>query len=460
MIPIIILSITGILLLYAGFLKNKKILVPIAIAGLFSALVSTLMLWNHPTSYFNDMMHHDNFSVAFSASLIFTTILILLFADSYFKDVQKNIAEIYTMILFSLTGAVVMTAFSNIAMLFIGIETMSIPLYILAGSKKFSIRSNEASFKYFILGSFATAVFLLGVTLVYGATATFNIHAIADYISANPGNIHPMFYTGLLFIIISFAFKIGAAPFHFWVPDVYEGSPTLTTTFMATVVKTASIAAFYRFFSVSFSGISEFWQITIWGIIVLTLLVGNLGAIRQEGFKRMMAYSGISHTAFLLLPIISLNVFSAGSILFYSVIYSAASTAIFGIFMHIKNNIHGKGLNEEFNGLAKTNPFLAFILVVALLSLAGIPITAGFFAKYYVLLSAIKSGFFWLAIISIIFAVVAVYYYLQIVISVYFKQGAIPTLPSDIVYKTSLIISLIIILLLGVYPALLMGLKV
>lgn len=460
MTPIIILSITGILLLYTGFLKNKKILVPIAIAGLLAAFVTTLMLWDRPTSYFSDMMHHDNLSIAFSASLIFTTILILLFADLYFKDVQKNIAEIYTMIFFSLTGAVVMTTFSNIAMLFIGIETMSIPLYILAGSKKFSIRSNEASFKYFILGSFATAIFLLGVTLVYGATGTFNIHVIADYISLNTGKIPPMFYTGLLFIIISFAFKVGAAPFHFWVPDVYEGSPTLITTFMATVVKTASIAAFYRFFSISFSGISEFWQTTIWGIIVLTLIIGNLGAIKQAGFKRMMAYSGIAHTAFMLLPIISLNEFSAGSVLFYSIAYSVASTAIFGILMLVKNNIKGKGLIEEFNGLAKTNPLLAFLMTVSVLSLAGIPLTAGFFAKYYVLLSAMKGGFILLAVIAIIFAAVAVYYYLQIIIAMYFRHGVFEKIPSNMAYKISLIASLIITILLGIYPALIMGLNV
>lgn len=457
--PVIILTITGILLLYAGFLKNKKILVPMAVTGLVTAFVFTLLVWDHPTSYFNDMMHHDNFSVAISAVLIFTTILIFLFSGHYFRGVGKNLAEIYALMIFSLVGAVVMTGFSDAAILFISVETMSIPLYILAGSKKFSIRANEASFKYFILGSFATAVFLLGVTLVYGASGAFNIHDIADYISRQNGKIPPMFYTGILFIVISFAFKTGAAPFHFWVPDVYEGSPTLTATFMATVVKTAGVAAFYRFFSVGFSGLQDFWQYTLWGIIVLTLVIGNFGAIRQQGFKRMMAYSGIAHTAFLLLPVIALNNLSASSILFYSIAYAAATTTAFGIFMLVKNTIKGNGLIAEFNGLLGANPWLAFFMAASMFSLAGIPIAAGFFAKFYVLSSVVQSGFIWLAVIAVVCAVVSVYYYLQVIIAICFKKGIEQPVICDYPYKISLLISLIITIVLGVFPALITGLE-
>ncbi len=457
--PLIILTITGILTLYAGFFKNKKLLAPLAIIGLLVALVFTLLLWNHPASYYHDMMHNDNFSIAISVSLICTTILIFLFSNHYFAGVEKNLAEIYALMIFSLIGAIVMVGFSNVAVLFIGIETMSIPLYILAGSKRFSVRANEASFKYFILGSFSTAIFLLGIAFVYGASGTFNIHEIAEYIKTHNGTIPTMFYIGLLFIIVSFVFKVGAAPFHFWVPDVYEGSPTLTTAFMSTVVKIASIAAFYRFFSISFIELIPFWQHTIWIVIVCTLIIGNLGAINQQGFKRMMAYSGIAHTAFLLLPIITLNSLSAPSILYYSIAYSAATIAAFGVFMLVKNTVHGAGNIDELNGLSSSNPWLAFFMAVSMFSLAGIPIAAGFFAKLYVLSTAIQSGYLWLSIIAIIGAIIAVYYYLQIIIAMYFKKGIIQKVSFDLFYKTSLIISLIITIILGVFPALIMSLS-
>ena len=246
MSALIFTIVLGIIVLYLGFVKNKAILSPVAVAGLVVSIILSVKDWGLGSKYFHDMIIFDNFSIAFNISMIIVTILIFLFGIDYYKRMEHHVAELYALMIFALTGAFLMTSFSNLIMLFLGIEILSIPLYILAGGKKTSYRSNEASFKYFMMGSFATTIFLFGIALVYGASATFYLPEIKTYIAQFNGHLPPMLMVGLLFILIGVAFKIAAAPFHFWSPDVYEGAPTLVTAYMATVVKTAGFAAFYR----------------------------------------------------------------------------------------------------------------------------------------------------------------------------------------------------------------------
>jgi NADH-quinone oxidoreductase subunit N len=306
--------------------------------------------------------------------------------------------------------------------LFLGIEIMSIPLYVLAASKKKDIRSNEAGFKYLIMGSFASAFLLFGIALVYGASGSFDIAAIQRYISTHANSLPLFFYAGVLFILISLCFKVSAAPFHFWAPDVYEGSPTLITAFMSTIVKTAAFAAIMRLFLIGFSGMNEVWNGTLAVVIALSLIIANFSAAMQNGVKRMLAFSSISHAGFMLMVILA-NVrsnISVDAIVYYSLAYSLGSIAAFGILYNVTRLRDDR--IDAFNGLATRNPGLALCMTVAMLSLAGIPVTAGFFAKYFVFTTMIGTQYKWLLILGVITSAVGAYYYLRVVIAMYFKD--------------------------------------
>ena len=455
MLPFIVLAVLGVILLYAGLTKNNKILVPIAVGGLLLTLGLLFRTWGQPHSYYNQMVLIDNFSIAFNAIAIVTTILILLLSVYYFEGVREHIAENYALMVFTLFGVFMMTSFSNIVMLFIGIETLSIPLYVLAGAKKFSLRSNEASFKYFLQGAFSSAILLMGIALVYGATGTFDMHAIANQVANGFEAIPGILYIGLILMLMGFAFKVAIMPFHFWTPDVYEGSPTLVTLFMATVVKTAGFAAFYRFFQIMVP-VGPVWQEIMWVLTALTLIGSNLAALNQQNMKRLLAYSSISHSGFMLIAVMAMSKLSPGSILFYACAYSFASITIFGILMRVKNYKQSVGTVDSFNGLAKNNPFLAAAMAISLLSLAGIPVTAGFFAKYYIFVTAIQNGFIWITVVGVVAALIGVYYYFRIIVAMYFKEGDTEKLELTPLFKAVIFITTLITLILGIFPGLLM----
>jgi NADH-quinone oxidoreductase subunit N len=312
---------------------------------------------------------------------------------------------------FALTGAFLMTSYSNLIMLFLGIEILSIPMYILAGGKKASYRSNEASFKYFILGSFATAFFLFGIALVYGASASFYLPEIKSYIAQFNGHLPPLLLVGLLFILIGVAFKVAAAPFHFWSPDVYEGAPTLVTIFMATVVKTAGFAAFYRLLGMGLLPLPESIDKALWVMTALSLLIGNLTALKQANFKRLLAYSAIGHSGFLMLAMLSQHNSSGSVLLYYTFVYSLATVPLFIIFIMLKRASNGLETVQIFQGLFREKPWIAAITTILLMSLAGIPLTAGFMAKYQVFVLSISQGYLSISVFAIVMAIIGVYYY-------------------------------------------------
>jgi len=415
MSALIFTIVLGIIVLYLGFTKNKAILAPVAIAGLGVSLILSIKDWGLGTRYFHDMILLDNFSIAFNISMIIITILIFLFGVDYYDSMDFHVAEHYALMLFALTGAFLMTSFSNLIMLFLGIEILSIPLYILAGGKKYSYRSNEASFKYFMMGSFATAIFLFGIALVYGASATFYLPEIKTYIAQFNGHLPPMLMVGLLFILIGVAFKVAAAPFHFWSPDVYEGAPTLVTAFMATVVKTAGFAAFYRLLGMGLLPLPVQLEKALWVMTWLTLLIGNLGALKQTNFKRLLAYSSISHSGFIMLAMLSQHNSSASVILYYTFVYSLATVPLFIIFILMKRASDGLEELSIFRGLYKEKPWLAVFAIVLLMSLAGIPPTSGFMAKYQVFVLSISQGILLTTIFAIVMAIIGVYYYFFVI---------------------------------------------
>ena len=416
---LILTTILGIIILYLGLTKNKTILAPTAIAGLLVTLFLSFKDWGLGSSYFHEMVVFDNFSVAFNISMIIITIVIFLFGIDYYKMMELHVAEQYSLMIFALVGAFLMTSFSNLIILFLGTEILSIPLYILAGGKKFSFKSNEASFKYFLLGSFATAFFLFGIALVYGASATFYLPEIKTYIAQFNGNLPPMLLIGLLFIIIGVAFKVAVAPFHFWSPDVYEGSPTLVTAFMATVVKTAGFAAFYRLLGIGLLPLPVSLEKALWVMTGLTLLIGNLVALRQSNFKRLLAYSSIAHSGFIMLAMLSQHSSSASVILYYTFVYSVATVPLFIIFILVKRASNGHDHLAAFQGLYRKKPWIAVFMTILLMSMAGIPPTAGFLAKYQVFVLSISQGYLAISIFAILMAIVGIYYYFNVVREVF-----------------------------------------
>ncbi len=446
---LILLSSLGVIALLAEIFSFKKLLYPVVVLGLLITLIVNLSDWGFDVTYFK-MMRYDDFAVTFSSVLIGITFLWFIMSEGFFKE-ESSITDHYALIIFALTGGIMMVSYSNMAMLFLGIEILSIPMYVLAASKKDDVASNEAGFKYLIMGAFATGFLLFGITLIYGATASFDLPTIADFVALHKSTIPAMFYIGVLLMLVGMAFKVSAAPFHFWAPDVYQGAPTPVTAFMATVVKTAAFAAFLRLFSTCFVNVSEVWINVIWVMAALTLLVGNITAIVQSSTKRMLAYSSVAHAGYMLLALLAMNQYSSSSILFYTLAYSIGSIASFGV-LSIVVDAHGNDTVHSFNGLAKSNPLLAVAMTVALLSLAGIPPTAGFFAKYYIFTTAFQSGYGWLVLIAILASLIGVYYYFRIIIAMYFKQGSETKIGISTNHKLLFIITILLTIALGLMP--------
>ena len=446
-----IISGLGILAMLAEIFKFKRLLYPIVLLGILAAYAANFMEFNNNMSiqYFNNMIRFDNVALAFSGVIIITAFFWFILANDYFNN-ETSLADHFSLVLFAITGGLMLTAFSNMTTLFLGIEILSIPLYVLAASKKNDIKSNEAGFKYLIMGSLASAFLLFGIALIYGATGTFDIMVMRSKISA--GNLPMFFYAGVIMILVAMCFKVSAAPFHFWAPDVYEGSPTVITALMSTIVKTAAFAAFMRLFLIGFGGINETWSLVLSFIIALSLIISNITAASQSSVKRMLAYSSISHAAFILMAILAVNAqFSVQAILYYTLAYSLGSIASFTVLYQVSKN--GDTSFEAFNGLAKRNPMIALGMLIAMLSLAGIPVTAGFFAKYFIFTTLMASPFKWLLILAVLTSCVGVYYYFKVIIAMYFKKPHTEEpLQIDSSHAMLLCITSVITIVIGLLP--------
>ncbi|HWY10010.1 MAG TPA: NADH-quinone oxidoreductase subunit N [Bacteroidia bacterium] len=452
---LLIISGLGILAMLAEIFKFKKLLFPLVLLGVLAAYVFNFMEWNNPLNIaaFDNMIGFDKIALAFSGVILATVFFWFIMANDYFEN-DTNMVDHVSLVLFAVVGALMLTAFKNMTTLFLGVEIMSIPLYVLAASKKKDIKSNEAGFKYLIMGSFASAFLLFGIALIYGATGSFDLMQIQAAVSNHAaGGMPVFFYAGVIMLLIAMLFKVSAAPFHFWAPDVYQGSPTVITALMSTVVKTAAFAAILRLFLIGFSGVSEVWSTILPIIIALSLVIANFSAAMQINVKRMLAYSSISHAAFMLMVVLA-NVRSnatLGALLYYSLAYSIGSIAAFGVLYNVTKK--GDESFDAFNGLGKRNPLMAACMTIAMLSLAGIPITAGFFAKYFVFAIMIGTAYKWLLILAILTSAVGVYYYLKVIISMYFRTSAeTEEVHIELSQKTVIILTTIITLALGLVP--------
>jgi NADH-quinone oxidoreductase subunit N len=472
MLPIVLLSVFGIVNLFLGFMRSNRALLPFVLVVLALVFGLNLLDWNHAGSlgglfdspYISQMLTVDNYSVAFSGIVLLTALLLVPFSNSYVAAGEPNLAEYYSLLLFSLVGAIMMVSYNHLIMLFVGIEILSISMYCLAGSNKRDVRSNEAALKYFLQGAFATGILLFGIALLYGATGTFQLSDLAAAIAA-PANqtLLPMLYVGVLMMVIGICFKVSAAPFHFWTPDVYEGTPTFFTAFMSTVVKTAGFAAFLKLLVVALPAASPVWLPTIAAMCVLTLLLGNIGAAVQTSAKRMLAYSSVSHAGYLLLGLVAgqgqLSGPAAQGIFFYSLAYSVATVAAFGVLKLVSDQRQREDY-AGLAGLARTNPLLAFVLTVAMLSLGGIPLTGGFFGKFFIFM-AVAPVNIWLVVFAVVMSMVGIYYYLRPVIAMYLRPaepGNEAPIVVDGFQSFTLVLLAVITLVLGILPGFLSGL--
>ncbi|MFN4146318.1 MAG: NADH-quinone oxidoreductase subunit N [Runella sp.] len=463
MLSIVLLSIFGLVVLFLGFQKSKNILLPATLMFIGIALVANFLPWNDaPSLYFKDMLFENRLTMSFSGIVLLSAFLITALTRGFVNEEAAQPAEYYAIMLFSLIGALMMIGFENLIMLFVGVEILSVSMYLLTGSDKRNLRSNEAALKYFLMGAFATGIMLFGIALLYGATGSFNITTLKAYILTNtsPSNL---LYMGLLILLIGMLFKVSAAPFHFWTPDVYDGAPTIFTAFMSTIVKTAGFAAIYRLLSNSFGGIYQFWWLTVAVITILTLLAGNITAVYQQSFKRMMAYSSISHAGYLLLSLTALTASSEKALVFYSLAYSLATISAFGVMIAVSQEAtvssERKDYFEIFNGLGKRSPFLAFVLSVSMISLAGIPLTAGFWGKFFIFSSVIERDLSWLLVIAILMSAVGIYYYFRAIIAAYMREGEMSPIKIGAFYRIVLIATTFISICMGLLPDILLKLS-
>ena len=444
----------GVLCLLFEIFNFRKAIVPITIVGLLAILGITFTEFNTPASYYNNMIVVSKFSAAFSALFIILTVFLVAMAHDFYEDHQTKISDFIAIKIFMLAGAVAMVSFGNLAMFFLGIEILSISLYVLAASNRMNVKSNEAGMKYFLMGSFASGIILFGICLIYGAMGTFDVAEITDW--SRSAELPIWFPIGIAMVTIGMLFKIAAVPFHFWAPDVYEGSPALTTATMSTLVKVVAVATLYKLLTAMNADISDAFINIIIVISIASMTVGNIMALKQTNVKRMLAFSGISHAGFMLMALLSIST-SAASLLYYATAYSLSGIAAFAVILYVCKNRNNEDI-ANFNGLGKNNPLMAAVLTASLLSMAGIPIFAGFFAKLVLFNQTIEAGYLVVVIAAVINSIISVGYYFKLILAMYSKEPNEETAKTPFVFYAVAVVSILLNIVLGLFPSMVLDL--
>jgi len=454
MSTIIAIAVLGIICLIAEIFNLRKAIVPVTVIGLLAILGITVAEFNVTESYYNNMIVVNRFTVTFSSLFILLTVFLVTLSHNFYKDRPSKLSDFVAIKIFLLLGAVAMVSFGNLAMFFLGIEILSISLYILAGSNPVSLKSNEAGMKYFLMGSFASGIILFGIALIYGAVASFDMNMI--YEASNSATTVDWFYIGVCMITVGMLFKIATVPFHFWAPDVYEGAPSLTTATMSTLAKVVAMATFFKL-NLAMNGNMNFAYETVIVIIsIASMTVGNIMALRQNNIKRMLAFSGISHAGFMLMALLNLTS-ATGSLFYYTVAYTLAGIAAFAVILYVCNGKDNENI-DNFNGLGKTKPLMAMILSASLLSMAGIPIFSGFFAKFFILNQTLQAGYLILVIAGIINSIISVYYYFRVISAMYIKEASEEAKPVPFEFYIVAVVAIGLNIAIGLFPSALMDL--
>jgi NADH-quinone oxidoreductase subunit N len=396
------------------------------------------------------MVAMDTYAIFFNLLLITGAVLTVLVSVNYLEEVQAHHGEYYVLLLCALAGMMTMACATDLITIFLGLEIMSIPVYVLAGFSRRRVRSNEAALKYFLLGAFATGLFLYGVAFIYGTTGTTDLGGIRAAWEPTPLGL-----AGVGLLLVGFGFKISSVPFHMWTPDVYEGAPTPVTGFMAVGVKAAAFAAFLRVFLVAFDVSAESVNALLWIFAVLTMTVGNVVAIAQRNIKRMLAYSSIAHAGYILVGMVAGTPSGQAAVLFYLLVYTFMNLGAFAIIILLVREGEEREEIDDLSALGYTRPALGLAMTLFMLSLGGIPPTAGFMGKFYLFRAAVESGYYWLVIIAVLNSVVSMFYYLRVVTVMYRSEPTCdlrPAAPST-AGSLALAVSAAATLILGIFPA-------
>lgn len=446
---LVAITALGVLTLLFEIVNFRKAIVPVTIIGLLAVLGLTYTEFNTPASYYSNMIVVSKFSAAFSALFIILTIFLVALAHDFYEDHQTKISDFIAIKIFMLAGAVAMVSFGNLAMFFLGIEVLSISLYILGASNRMNVKSNEAGMKYFLMGSFASGIILFGICLIYGAMGSFDVAEITEW--SRSAELPIWFPIGISLVTIGMLFKIAAVPFHFWAPDVYEGSPALTTATMSTLVKVVAMATLYKLLIAMNADLSDAFINIIIVISIASMTLGNIMALKQNNVKRMLAFSGISHAGFMLMTLLSISNSSA-NLLYYTAAYSLSGIAAFTVILYACKNKNNEDI-ANFNGLGKNNPLMAAILTAALLSMAGIPIFAGFFAKMVLFTETIASGYLVVVIAAVINSIISVGYYFKLILAMYNKEPNEAVAKTPFVFYAVGVITILLNIALGLFPS-------
>ena len=416
------------------------------------AFFASYRFMNMEIQAFSNMFVLDPFSTFFKFLFYIITALTILLSINYLKIEEVHLGEYYAFLLLATSGMMVMVSGADLITIYLGLELMSISLYVLAGFKRFEEKSTEASAKYFVLSSFSSGILLYGISILYGLTGTTNLNGIANFLSQSDLS-GPAVLLAMVLLVIGLGFKVAAVPFHMWTPDVYQGAPTSVTAFMSVGPKAASFAIFLRIFLEALGGIKENWTTLLIVLSVATMILGNVVAIAQSNIKRMLAYSSIAHAGYALIGLIVGNQDGISSLILYLFVYTFMNLGAFGVVILLrKGSVEGEEI-KDLSGLAKKNPLAALVMLIFMFSLTGLPPTAGFIGKFYIFMAAVQANLVWLAVVGVLLSAVSAYYYLRVVMVMYMQE---PEHEFDLAISPSISFALLVavgvVMVVGVYP--------
>jgi NADH-quinone oxidoreductase subunit N len=455
-VPIACVTAAGIAAMVAEAFRDPGERMPIAglgVVGLIGAAIAAYFLWDHPTTSF-DLVAADKFGLFVTCILIMVGLLSLAISGPTIDRERLPAGEYYALMLFATAGMMLMATAIDLLLIFLALEVMSLAVYVLTGIRRTSPAAVEAAFKYFLLGAFSSAFFLYGIAFTYGLTGSTRLDRIGSLVSAQAASPTPMQLLAVGLVLVGFAFKVAAVPFHMWTPDAYEGAPPAVTAFMSTGVKAAAFAAFARVFLSAFGPLRGSWADAVWLIAAATMIVGTVVGVAQTNVKRMLAYSSIGHGGYLLVALLAGNDVGKGAVLFYLLTYAVTNIGAFGVIALLEEADRPNDHLRDYAGLWNRHPALAALMTIFLLSLGGFPPMAGFIAKWYVFSAAVKAGYTGLAIIGVLTSVVSVFFYLRIVVMMYMTPSEssqpVPAVPR--IAGAALVVSAILIFYLGILP--------
>jgi len=426
----------------------------LGIVGLVGAAIAAALLWDRNTTSFGVIVA-DNFGLFVTMVLVAVGVLTIMFSSPVVGRDGLPKGDYYALVLFSIAGMIMMATANDLLVIFIALEILSIAVYVLTGIRRDDPRATEAAFKYFLLGAFSSAFFLYGIAFTFGLSGSTRLDRVGAYLASQALSDNPLILVGLGLLLVGFAFKISAVPFHMWTPDAYEGAPAIVTGFMSTGVKAAAFAAFARVFLSAFEPFSGEWAPIVWLLAAATMILGTVVGVAQSNLKRMLAYSSIAHGGYLLVGLVAANDVGKAAILFYLAAYAVTNLAAFGVIALLGTREAANDELRDYAGLWQTRPALAALMTVCLLSLGGLPPTAGFIGKWYIFSAAVSAGYYGLAIIGVLTSVISVFFYLRVVVMMYMADrpaGAAAPAAAYGVGLAALVASIVVIIALGVLP--------